>query len=53
MIFDLYDELSSLFFVVGKNTVVFYLTLSSGPGAGWFPLSDAVKEAFGLPPICP
>ena len=21
--------------------------------AGWFPLPDAVKEAFGLPPICP
>ena len=21
--------------------------------AGWFPLPDAVVEAFGLPPICP
>ena len=22
------------------------------PPAGWFPLPDAVAEAFGLPPIC-
>ena len=63
MIFDLYDELSSLFFAVGKSTVVFYLTLSLVPGqprldrgslpTGWFPLPDAVARAFGLPSICP
>ena len=28
--------------------------LDSGSSpAGWFPLPDAVAEAFGLPPICP
>ena len=26
---------------------------SGSPPAGWFPLPDAVVEAFGLPPICP
>ena len=30
------------------------LRLDSGdPPAGWFPLPDAVAEAFGLPLICP
>ena len=30
------------------------LRLDSGSSpAGWFPLPDAVAEAFGLPPICP
>ena len=63
MILDLYDELSSLIFVVGQSTVVFYLTLSLGPGqprldsgslpAGWFPLPDAVRGLLGCHPSAP
>ena len=29
-------------------TIIFWVS-----PADWFPLPDAVKEAFGLPPICP
>ena len=54
----------SLFFVVGKSTVVFYLTLSLGPRqprldsgslpAGWFPLPDAAARGLlGCHPFVP